>query len=365
MPIDLPPGFIRVPVPDALASVSLGELGPPDLDAPYLVKRLLMPGDVALCVGPPASGKTTIVPDWAWRIAAGLPFLGRRTCATAVLYCPLEDHDGLRRRFAALAIAHDMPRPPIRLATRSVNLVEDGGAAIASVADEHGCGLVIIDTLNAACPGLDENSPSEMGRAVAALRAIASPTPAVVALHHTPRAGQHPRGHSALEAAADLILSVIPPEDGRGLRMLKVTKCRHGPAGEHWPFIIKPVPLGIDADGEEVAGLVPQWEEPAARADRSVRLRPNARTALRLLHDLLAEEGRPLPASWQMAPALRAVLLQRWRAHCRERGLTADPDHFRKVFSRVFTSLRDVRRIACREHQGETLVWACRREEDE
>lgn len=60
MPNDvLPPGFVRVHVPDALASVGLGELGPPRLNAPYLVKRLILPGDLALLIGPPASGKTT------------------------------------------------------------------------------------------------------------------------------------------------------------------------------------------------------------------------------------------------------------------------------------------------------------------
>lgn len=175
-----------------------------------------------------------------------------------MLYVPLEDHDGLRRRFTALAIAHDMLPPPIRIATRSVSLLEDGASAIAKVADEHGYGIVIIDALNAACPGLDENSPSEMGCAVAALRAITSPARAVIAVHHTPRNGQHPCGHSALEAAADLTLSVIPPEDGSGPRTLKVTKCRHGPAGEQRPFTIKGVPLGTDADGEEVIGLVPE-----------------------------------------------------------------------------------------------------------
>lgn len=79
MPNDLPPGLIRVPVPDALASVAIGDLGPPRLDALYIIKRMLVPGDLAIFVGPPVSGKTTIAPDIAWRVAAGMPFLGRRT----------------------------------------------------------------------------------------------------------------------------------------------------------------------------------------------------------------------------------------------------------------------------------------------
>jgi hypothetical protein len=363
MPDNLPTGFTTVP--DALASVALGDLGPPLLDAPYFAKRLVMPGDLALLVGPPASGKTTCAPDLAWRIAAGLPFLGRRTCPTPALYVPLEDHDGLRRRFAALEAEHGPP-PPVRIAQRAVSLLEQGAGIIARVADEHRSGLVIIDTLNAACPGLDENSAAEMGRAVAALRSITTPSRAVLAVHHTPRGGQHPRGHSALEAAADTILTVIPPEDGRGARRLRIAKCRHGPSGEEWPFTITPVPLGTDADGEDVVGLVPEWGAcRAGAANRSARLGPNARNALSLLCKLVKDEGRPLPDAWQMPPDLRAVPQERWRDYCRKGGLTADREAFRSTFRRAHAALLAARRIACREHNGELVIWPVRCEEND
>lgn len=301
---------------DRLGSIALADLGPLRLDQPYLGKRLIVPGDLALLVGPPASGKTTCAPDLAWRIAAGLPFLGRRTCAAGVLYTPLEDHEGLRRRFAALE-AELGPPPPIRIAQTPVDLLECGVGAIAEVADAHAIGLVIVDTLNSACPGLDENSPQEMGRAVAALRAIATPSRAVLAVHHTPRGGQHPRGHSALEAAADTILSVIPPEAEGGSRALRITKCRHGPAGESWPFTIRPVTLGVDADGDEVAGLIPEWGEPE-RPDKATRrpLTGKAKLALRMLHDVLAAQGKPLPAEWNIPGDLPAVPLETWRTEC-------------------------------------------------
>lgn len=273
----------------------------------------------------------------------------------------MEDHDGLRRRFAALAIQHDMPPPPIRIAMRAVNLLEDGASVIAKAADDHGCGIVILDTLNAACSGLDENSPSEISRVVAALRAIASPTRAMLAVHHTPRNGQHPRGHSALEAAADLILSVIPPEDGRGPRMLKVTKCRHGPAGEQWPFTIKPVRLGVDADGEEVVGPVPEWGEPDKADKRRQRpLSAKMTLALRMLHDVILASGEPLPDAGRIPGNLRGVPLGAWREECARRALSDTPEATAKAFTRALDELRRRGLIGIREHRGEMIVWATR-----
>ena len=71
--------------------------------------------------------------------------------------------------------------------------------------------LVVIDTLAAAFPGLEENKTKSMGVVLQVARNLArgdggQPGPAVLILHHTPKAdGGTPRGHGSLAGDADIM----------------------------------------------------------------------------------------------------------------------------------------------------------------
>lgn len=195
----------------------------------------------------------------------------------------------LRRRFAAPVIEHGLP-PPDPPARRAVPLLEDGASLIAKVADKHGCGLAIVDTLNGACVGPDENAPGDIGRAGRR-----------VALDHLANArrdlGASCAARGAAAARAQRVRSDCrhDPKRHSGRRRPRAAHAEggqmcHGPAGEAWPFTIKPVPPGFDADDEEVGWVSCRngVNAPTCAASASAQLGPNARTALRLLWMLIA-----------------------------------------------------------------------------
>lgn len=133
-------------------------------------------------------------------------------------------------------------------------------------------------------------------------------------------------------------------------------------ASGSWSFKISSTEIARDREGDPVTAPVADFGGARAPDRPKARLRPNARTALRFLHDLLCEEGKSLPSAWQMPSDVRAVPLERWRASCLDRGLSADRDSFRTTFRRAHAALLAAGRIASREYAGEILVWPTRPE---
>jgi hypothetical protein len=350
---------------DRLGLVRIGE-APILLNQPYLLKGLVAPGDLALLIGPPASGKTTIGPRIIWSVARGEPILGHRTRPAPILWVAAEDHVGTLRRFHALAqeLGH---AAGIHITTATIDLTGQrpglpGAKEIAEAADAINAGLVFVDTLAAAFPGLDENAPADMGRAVATLRSLTGPNRACIALHHMPKTGITPRGHGALEGSADLILRVEPPDAQGGPRVLRVQKNRNGPAVAAWPFAIKAVELGTDDEGDvvtaPVADMLPDNPDMSAR----VRLSAQTALALRYLHDAIIAEGGTLPAAPGFPPAPHpGVPLECWRDACRDRALAAgDEAAQRQAFHRAKTALVTAGHVAIGSAQGITYAWSVR-----
>ena len=84
--------------------------------------------------------------------------------------------------------------------------------------------LVIIDTLAASMPGLDENQSSAMSRVVAVGRSIARHRAAVILVRHGTKAeGNTSRGHSLFSGALDMALR-LKAKDGDGVIRGTLTK---------------------------------------------------------------------------------------------------------------------------------------------
>ena len=146
-------------------------------------------------------------------------------------------------------------------------------------------GLIILDTLNAAMTDLDENTSTDMGRAVAAIKRLRDETGcAVLVVHHCGKdKSKGLRGHSLLHAALDSVIEVSREGDRRSW---KLTKAKDGVDGEEHPFRLEVVELGADDDGDIITSCVVVPEDAAVQATRSKAPKGGNQ---RIIYDALGE----------------------------------------------------------------------------
>ena len=121
-------------------------------------------------------------------------------------------------------------------------------------------GIVCLDTLNRAAPGIDENDSSEMGLLIDAAKAMQAEIGGLVVLvHHAGKdATKGLRGHSSLHAALDAVLEVTRTGERREWNL---AKSKDGEDGKAHAFRLDVVELGEDADGWPVSSCVVEPEE--------------------------------------------------------------------------------------------------------
>tara|TARA_R110000868_G_scaffold410169_1_gene697424 strand:- start:2962 stop:4095 length:1134 start_codon:yes stop_codon:yes gene_type:complete len=221
-------------------------------DGPYFWKDCIYPGALSGVYGPTGAGKTNFALYVAHRIATGQPLFGRRVTATRVLLVALEGAASLPKRVAAVQSQYGLA-PDLFVYAQPFRLLEHGEAERLSAAIlQHDIGLCIIDTLSRTLPGLNENDGDTMSRLVGALDVIRARTKAHMMVVHHPGKDEDRgmRGHSALPAAADLILRIRKLETG--IRSVEIEKARDHAGGEIGCFSLRVVELGFDADGDPV-----------------------------------------------------------------------------------------------------------------
>lgn len=195
------------------------DMPPPE----FVVDRLLEHGGLSSLIGPPGVGKSTIALDIACHVATGRTWHGRRTLKTKVLYLPGEGLAGAVQRIAAWIAAHGVdPGDNLLLGDSIIQLAaspDAWGEMAAFIAAQH-VGLIIFDTFARMSLGLEENSATDVGKAVVRFDQIRKMTGAgVMVVHHTSKGNpESGRGSSALNGALDSELLVRhgpPPEDGQ------------------------------------------------------------------------------------------------------------------------------------------------------
>lgn len=266
------------------------------LSAPSPCIKGVFPAEgLAAVAGPSASGKTFLVLDQAMHIAAGCDWFGHRTQQRRVVYLGLEGQSGLAQRVRAfLAERKPSETDGIRFITESLALTSPADVSeIERRLKEFQAKVLIIDTLSAATPGLDENASSDMGLIIeGAKRLQAAIGGLLVYVHHTGKdASRGLRGHSSLFAAMD---SVIEVSRDAGTRSWKLAKSKDGADGEEHPFRLRVVDLGEDDDGDPITSCVVDPEDAAAIHLRKAS-RPNgnnARIALDAIKAALKSSGQ-------------------------------------------------------------------------
>jgi putative DNA primase/helicase len=163
------------------------------------------------------------------------------------------------KRLAAWSLHHKRPVPDLlRFIAQAFDLLDGGdvaelGKAIQAAGGAGG--LVILDTLNRAAPGADENSSVDMGNIIAAAKRLQSITGGLVLLvHHTGKdSTKGLRGHSSLYAALDGAIEVNKTDSRREW---SVAKSKDDETGAVHAFKLEVVPVGFDDEGEEITSCV-------------------------------------------------------------------------------------------------------------
>lgn len=234
----------------------------------WRVKSVLPKVGIAALIGPSASGKTFLALDLAAAVAHGQPWFGNRVHAAPVAYVALEGEAGIANRIAAYEIRTGRTLPDhFRVIVEPFDLLSISDVpALAEALKAAGVmnGITIIDTLNRAAGGADENSSADMGKLIAAITELQARVGGLVLIvHHT---GKDPnrgaRGHSSLYAALDACIEVTRDNDRR---QWKQAKAKDGEDGRSHPFRLDVVEIGKDEDDDAITSCVVERDEPATK----------------------------------------------------------------------------------------------------
>jgi hypothetical protein len=289
----------------------------PILNGNWLVKSMLPAEGMGVIYGRPGSGKTFTALDLALHVALGRPWRGQKTAQKGVSYItPEAGRQGVNRvigwcRHHAIAWPKAFRLSPVHVDLRSSEA--DAAALVDDIkANQPDCGLIIIDTLNRAMAGGNENDVEDMGKFVAICEAIAKAVDALVlVVHHSGKdESKGSRGHSSLLGALNFEGEVRKEKD-ETVGTLTVTKLRDGQDGTEYAFRLERVVLGTDEDGDEVSTAASA--EADAGAARQTRNAAPGGASQRLVADAFSQfvddhgRGNPSGTGFPEAGRVRVV----------------------------------------------------------
>jgi RecA-family ATPase len=155
---------------------------------PELIDGILPAAGLGFLYGASSAGKSFIAIDWALSLVSGKTVLDRVTMRSGVLYIAAEGQAGMRKRVVAARSHHDLDDAdmPFHYLPAFVDLADPDAEEIGRVfsyarecsveMEEFGAPLrlVIIDTMAAAAPSVDENTAKDMGPLIFGLQKLAA-----------------------------------------------------------------------------------------------------------------------------------------------------------------------------------------------
>jgi hypothetical protein len=213
-----------------------------ELPAPEeLIEGYFTHNSLVTVFGRPGTAKSVLAMSQSFCIVTGLPWFGHWVRQGAVLYIAAEGAGGLGQRqrawresagWTAVDGMYWLPMP--------VNLLDPSwSAALVRLVGELMPVYVVFDTLARNMAGGDENASSDMSRLVEAADRVRTACGATVNLvHHTPKEGSTPRGHSVLEGAVE---TAVHLERNGPQITVTVTKQKDLPTPEPFVFMLQPV----------------------------------------------------------------------------------------------------------------------------
>ncbi len=249
----------------------------------WIVQGVMPAEGLAALYGESGSGKSFLILDMAFTIAEGEKYwFGLRVTKAPVTYVCLEGELGIGKRIKAWGIYFNRPIPDgLRFVTQSFNLLSEDISELANaiIADGGAGGLVIIDTLNRAAPGADENSSVDMGNIISSAKKLQKLIGGLILLvHHSGKdKSKGLRGHSSLYAALDGAIEVIKTDSRREWA---VAKSKDDVTGTSYPFKLETVNVGFDDHNQEITSCVALFDSSKEILPKKISLGRNQKWAL-------------------------------------------------------------------------------------
>jgi hypothetical protein len=294
-------------------------------DPEWLIEPVLPKPGMVVLYGKPGSWKTFVALSMALSVAAGQPWLGRKTRQGVVLYVAAEGLYGFKNRVPAYRKKHNLAPGSMFYLGAAPNLLKSSDVdELLSVFKSHGgkFDLIVFDTLARMMVGGDEDDAMAIGVLVANVEQIERQTGAtVLIIHHTTKKGDIERGSSSLRGAADAMLSCTRESSIAELR------CEKMKDAEHFPNILvglNKVDLG---EGRASLAVVQMLDAETGLSERP--LDQNAASALHVLAGF--GEAGATHAEWK-----KAFVDQTKRSEA--------------TFNRALSDLRDAHKV---QHDGQ------------
>lgn len=288
--------------PPRFVILGADEIAKPIPEDRWLFGGLIRRGSICLMVAHGSSLKSWMCGAAVLDCASGTTFLGRFTTLAAgpARYVDWEDGaDEKRRRFQLLAAGNGTPGKfegvslvsmPNLFATHS-----DFEAQLTLLAE--GQHLLILDSLAAMSPGVDENSSAFALPLQTAKRVAERTDCAIVFVHHARKAKEGVtderemvRGTSATFAACDMILGLVPaPEQGDAKAFIcRPLKQRAGVQPRPFKISLQEANGGLRVVASDPTGPAPQdpVQEAGARILRLLARRHDLRTKNAIVAEL-------------------------------------------------------------------------------
>jgi hypothetical protein len=333
----------------------------------YLIDGFVGMGETSAWYGPPDGGKSTVMIDAACHVAAGFDYCGRRVTQGAVLYVAVERGAVVQRRVLAWCRHHGQTDIPLAIVAEMIDLrtgrIHADRIIATAKAFTEVCGLpvvwIIVDTLNRALAGGDENSSKDMGAVITSVDRIQRATGAACGLsHHVPvDRTDRMRGHGSVLGAVDLTVRIT--KDDR-IVTVEADKANDLVEKPRFAFRFESVELASDGETVTTAPVLVPCDAPA----RPSRPRPGPKSrSERALRDAIVEA---LDATGQnirvrSGPSVRAATVRQVREQFTKRYVI-EGDNTKKVadakrnaFNRALDKLSAD--FGAGEHDGDQWIW--------
>ncbi len=336
---DAPPVDIFDNLP-TVPTISFSEMMLVNYAANWLIDGLIEQADLGLIFGASGSGKTHVALDMAYCIAAGIPYHGRNTRKTGVLYVCGEGHSGIQKRLKAIHFEKACSNDPAIHTTKAPAAFIDRNSTIAiqnTINQIGNIGLVLVDTFHRNLGEGDENSAKDIAKFLQNIDLyLRSSGIAVVVVHHSGNESNgRSRGSSSIRAAMDVEYEVKKDADSEVITVSN-TKMKNFEQPHPFSFKFKPVDESVVLEPTDYI-----------KSTAKKSLSSNALIALRCLDKVIEQDGIAPPQiirdlftdSPQNVPA-KVVTIKAWRVKCYE-AIPVDSDDPKNALKSAFTRCRE------------------------